>query len=224
MTFCKKMDSNKINERLSRLAERNTTLEYLYNLESSVDDSVIENLVVIIGNPDSVDNTNSFATLLVDLNDEDFIPSLIASISKAVPGESKWLADFMYALIELLGELEDYYRAEDSFVHLLGGWMFSTGGGEISWKSSGILSEIQNDATREYYIRGAVDVELFHQTRITCLRGAVNHYQDGVTELLAELITDSDANVSEAARDARAHLTGQKEAEQAGADDAEEAF
>lgn len=209
LTFRNKMNTTQINAGLSQAAERNKTLQYLYDSDIDLGDTTLGLISEIISEPNSVDNSNAFASLLAYQNHENFIPPLIESISEATPGESEWLADYMYALIELLSELEDYYEVEDSFVHLLGDWLLSTGGGEISWKSGDILCDIQSPVSREYFFLGAVDTSLFHMTRISCLRGVINHYRDDAPELLSKLVGDSDSNVKEAALDAQAFVSQQ---------------
>ncbi len=191
---------------LKELSERNLALRFLYETKGNLYSGIIDQITVIINEPNSIENTHSFASFLVHLNKESFIPPLINSISKAVPGESLWLADYMYALIELLSELDEYYIVDDGFVHLLGEWLFSTGGGEISWKSGDVLCQIENQASRGYLLHGAVDVSLLHLTRISCLRGIVNHYRDEASELLSQLVDDCNSKVKEAALDAQAFI------------------
>ena len=199
----------KIISHLSTLKKRNLALEYLYDSESKVDKKVIAAVTDIICNPDSIENTNSFASLLADLGEEEFIEPLIEAISKATPGVTKWLADYLYALVDLLSELDDYYPAEDNFVHLIGGWLLGTQGGEISWKSGDVLSGIENQACKPYFLKGAADTSLFHQTRIACLRGIINQYRQEAPDLLAQLVADSDDYVREASLDAQAFITQQ---------------
>jgi hypothetical protein len=133
----------------------------------------------------------------------------MAVIGRGVPGESRWLGDFMYALIRLQEyewEGEGQTEVGDDFVHLLGAWVFSTGGGEISWKAATLLSLIGHRASRPYLFKGAIDEGLFHLTRIDCLRGVVNHFRDDADDLVAKLLGDKDPEVQEAAKGARAFL------------------
>jgi hypothetical protein len=200
------MNLDQLTKALSLQSERNSALRFLESLVVDVDDQLVTCLVQIIGEPTSVEDTNRFASLLVDLGAEPFIAPLIEAISGATRGESTWLADYMYALDRLLTDRREFYPAEESFVNLLGGWLVSTGGGEISWKAGSILAELQHPATREYLMRGVADETLHNLTRIACLGGLMNQYRDHAAAILSTLSNDSDKRVREAVADARRHL------------------
>jgi hypothetical protein len=129
---------------------------------------------------------------------EAFILPLIEVISKGPPGTSTWLADYMYALGSLLIDSDECWPAEEDFVRLLGEWLLSTGGGEISWKAGIILAEIKHQSSRQYLLRGATDQGLFHQTRIACVRAIVNQYPEDAPMILEQLSTDSERHVRDA--------------------------
>jgi hypothetical protein len=163
-------------------------------------------LLAIIHRPEQINDTNRFASLLADIGDKSFIPALIEKIASAVPGTNFWLADYMYALINLLDESDDYYQVDESFAHLMGDWLLNTQGGEISWKAGHILSEVECPASKEYLMKGALDTSLLHLTRISCLRGIVNHFPEDARSLLQSLENDSNHGLREACQDAVAHL------------------
>ncbi len=163
---------------------------------------------MITGNPEAIANTHPFASLLLELNREEFVAPLIEAISKGVPGESGYLSDYLYALHGLLEGQESLLKVEDHFVHSLGGWLLSTGGGEISWKSGLLLGEIENRSTREYLLKGSLDSSLLHLTRVACLRAIVNHYGEDASEILEKLVDDEDSDVREAALDAKKFVDG----------------
>ena len=133
-------------------------------------------------------------------------------ILKAKIGESTWLADYMYALGNLLEEQEDPIEVSEELVNLLGFWLESTQGGEISWKSGIILSEIGNVSAEQYLLNGAKNSTLFSETRIACLRGYVNHNRSGknaspkALEFLKEMHSDSEIRIREEAKNAIAWL------------------
>jgi len=193
-------------EALSLQSERNGALRFLESVVVDTDERLVGLLAGMISEPASIEDTHSFALLIADLGAESFITPLIESISGATPARSVWLADYMYALGSLLMEREELYGAEESFVHLLGNWLLSTGGGEISWKAGYIMAELQHPGTREYLLRGAADKNLFHQTRIACIRGIMNQYPEEATPVLERLASDSDDYVREAVCDARESL------------------
>ncbi|MBK1829508.1 hypothetical protein JIN77_02125 [Verrucomicrobiaceae bacterium R5-34] len=184
-------------------------LAELYADSKPINGRVVETLVEIIKDPSHTDDTNAFASLLADVNDQRFIAPLIEQIEDGQPGGSPWLADYMYALIELLYSEDNFYAVSDSFVHLLGGWLLNTGGGEISWKSGDILAEIQNPESKRYVMIGAADNSLFHQTRIACIRAVVNQYTEEALSLLEGLMSDSDCEVRKACQSALNYLKQQ---------------
>jgi hypothetical protein len=195
---------------------RASALGYVGLKSETTDQELLAALLAIIHRPEQINDTNGFASLLADIGDESFIQVLIDKISSGVPGRDFWLADYMYALIELLNVTEDYYPVEESFAHLLGDWLLNTQGGDISWKAGDILSEVECPASKEYLLKGAADTSLFHQTRISCIRGIVNHFREEARSLLQNPQDDSSQEVKEACHGAIAHLEGiERRAQQA---------
>jgi hypothetical protein len=148
------MTIDQLLDALDAPADRNRALELLESVVVDRDDRLMRCLVGIIGQPDSIQDTNRFASLLTDLGADAFIKPLVICIGSATPGQSTWLSDYMYALGSLLMNREEPYPADEAFVHRLGDWVFSTGGGEVSWKAGEILAELQHPATRSYLVRG----------------------------------------------------------------------
>ena len=179
--------------------ERNDILRLLKSVLVDKDEAMVRSLSSIIDDPSSIADTNGFASILEVLGSKSFIPPLIAAISKGSPGgPNRWLADYMYALGEVLSNQKEYWPAEEAFVHLMGDWLLSTNGGEISWKAGIILAEITHPSTRDYLLQGAVDQGLFHQTRLACLTAIVNQYPADVPEVLEKLSADPEHHVRDA--------------------------
>jgi HEAT repeat protein len=181
--------------------ERNDILRLLKSVLVDKDEALVRSLSGIVSDPSSVEDTNGFASILEVLGSKAFIPPLIDAVSKGSPETGRWLADYMYALGCLLQEQKEYWPAEESFVHLMGDWLLSTDGGEISWKAGIILAEITHPSTRDYLLRGAADQGLFHMTRLACLRAIVCQYPADAPEILEKLSADPEHQV----RDAVAH-------------------
>lgn len=193
-------------------SRRNRTLRALAEQEEAIDKRLVAPLAEIIGHPLSIENTHSFASLLVDMDEDAFIAPLIDAISTAARNEASWRADYMYALTRLLGERRNYlHPVEESFVHLLGEWLLNTNGGEISWKAGDILARVQHPATRDYLMRGASDVKLFHLTRIACLGGIMNQYREDGHQVISSIIDDPDSRVRSMAAGALKFLNKQAE-------------
>ncbi|MBI5076475.1 MAG: hypothetical protein HZB62_15090 [Nitrospirae bacterium] len=185
-------------EELSSDEKRNEALSFLYTVMLETDDDgLTSKLTELIENPQTIENTNRFTALLENINSETFIEPLIKEIAKSTPADTSWLADYMYALGSLLMDREDLWPAEQAFVDLLGNWLLSTGGGEISWKAGVILAHLKNPNTRQYLFKGARRQELFHQTRIACINGIINQYRPEASEVLHDLSTDTDQCVRE---------------------------
>lgn len=187
---------------LNSPTEQNDALTLLENILVDTDPRLKQSLTKIISAPESIENTNKFASLLADLPSEEYVSPLIDVISRGEPGKTRWLGDYMYALDTQLRELDDWWPADENFVHLLGKWLLTTGGGEISWKSGITLPYLEHPATQEYFIKGATDTNLLHLTRVECVRGLVNHYREESMELLQKLLDDPEPKVKDAVADA----------------------
>ena len=203
------MDIKTLVNFLGRKSERNEALGFLESIVVNTDQRLTDKLAQLINEPTAIENTNRFASLLVDLPSREYILPLTEVILNSAPGESPWLSDYMYALGSLLDDFDEEYAPSDAFVHKLGVWLTSSGGGELSWKAGIILAEVSNPVVHNYLFRGARDTDLFHQTRIECIKGIVNHYRDEAEALLSELIEDPEEYVREEVYEA---LTWLKEA------------
>ncbi len=192
-------------------SRRNEALSLLYELLVNTNEKISDPLIALIANPEKIADANKFASLLEEVGSESFIEPLIEKIRHGEPGAAPWLADYMYALGSLLIDREDVRPANQEIVDLLGKWLLSTGGGEISWKAGIILSHLENDRTKQYLKQGAYDKNLFHQTRISCLQGIINQYRSEAAAVLQDLSSDSDEYVRNAAVDAKQWLINIKD-------------
>lgn len=180
----------------------NETLGILYAIIVDRNTSFIKKIVELISTPSAIENTNKFASLLVDLNFEEFIYPLAETIQTATYNQTTWLADYLYALDALLEKEEHQIVFEEEFIHLLGSWLTNTGGGEIAWKSACILSNIKHPACYQYYLKSVNDKNLFFLTRNACLRGLVNQYGLKEIALYKELLNDESSEIRKSAQSA----------------------
>ncbi|WP_143185294.1 hypothetical protein [Rubritalea squalenifaciens] len=192
--------------KLDSLDTRNAALAMLSENPELIDQTICEKLMEIIAQPESIENTNRFASLIEETEDPAFIQPLIDKVSTAKLEKAPWLADYLYALVMLLDEREEAYPAEDTLVHRLGDWLLHTGGGEISWKSGDILSNLSNPNTQDYLTKGALDQRLFHLTRIACLSGIMNLHREHAPALLEKLLNDPNEEIRESAKRAEEFL------------------
>jgi len=93
---------------LDSILLRNDTLKLLSQIMIDSDPRLIQSLVNIIKTPQSIENTNRFASILKFVSKKEFIQPLIEVISQSKPHETPWLADYMYALQCLLEHQDDY--------------------------------------------------------------------------------------------------------------------
>ncbi len=136
-----------INELIDSLDDVNSLNESLKLIEDIVIDTpgvIITKLQSLISCPEKIADTNRFASLLSALYSEQYIEPLIQEITNSVQGKTAWLGDYMYALGNCLDKLEEPYIPEEAFVHLMGDWLLNTDAGEISWKSSIILANLEH--------------------------------------------------------------------------------
>jgi hypothetical protein len=207
------MQIQRLIEFIQEDSSRDETLHLLFSILEGKNNELIEAFSTLIKNPEIIGNTNEFASILLKMPSEKYIPNLVQEISKSIPGTTKWLGDYMYTLVDLLEEREDYFPAEESFVNLMGEWIFGTGGGEISWKAADILSNLAHPYTKPYFLRGVTDKSLFHLTRIACLRGIIGHFRDDADAILIDLISDSNERVKKEAIDAQKWLQSRRRKE-----------
>lgn len=200
------MNINQLNNDLKAPSSRNDALQLLTQIIVDTDTDLVNSLSNVILEPESIEDTNHFASVLKFLAEKDFIPPLITAISKGDSNSSPWLADYMYALDCLLSDQDDWLHPEEGFVHLLGKWLFTAGGGEISWKAGLILASIEHSTTKQYFMRGALDQSLLNLTRVACIRGIVNHYRNEASDLFQKLSNDPDEHIRKAVADANHFL------------------
>jgi hypothetical protein len=198
----------KIEDLISGLAKEETLNENLSTLGSilvELDERLRDSLVFTIKRPDIILNTGRFSSILVKLNCKEFISPLAITIEASGNLQQTWLADYLYALGSILDDADDYFHFSEDFIHMLGYWIEESST-EISWKSSVILSNIDSPLCHDYYVRGVRNTTLFHQTRIACLNGLVNHYGTREMPLYRELLQDDDQVFREAVQEAIQYL------------------
>jgi hypothetical protein len=208
------MNIEQLIEELSSEDTRNQSLEFLTKIMIHTDSTLIHMLGKLIRSPSTIENTNHFASLLIKTPSETYIAPLVDMILQAEIGVSTWLADYLYVLGDLLEESEDYVDVKDEFVHLLGFWLNSSSGGEISWKAGIILAAVKNESANTYLRDGANNISLFTGTRIACLRGYVNKNRNGknastdAMKLLEEFLEDTQEEIRDEAHNAITWLQG----------------
>lgn len=195
------MNISELIENLSIDSRTNESLKLLTDIVVDTPDELIDELIKLISSPHKISDTNAFASLISDLPSERYTAPLVKEISTSVVGETLWLADYMYALGNILDELEDPYVPEDSFVDLLGEWLLKTAGGKISWKSAILLAQLKHPKCLSYYEQGVKLQELFFLSRIECLKGLVNECGREHMKLYQELLNDPQEEIREAAKD-----------------------
>jgi hypothetical protein len=180
-------------------------LDTLFSVLVEPDKILIETFINLIRDPDTIEDTNRFASILVALQCNEFINPIVEIIYSRTHQIPTWLSDYLYALGSILEDNNPEYQFQDYFIHQLGFWIQSANV-EVSWKSAVVLSNIDNPLCYDYYITGVRNTMLFHQTRIACLNGIVNHYGLKEWSLYQELLLDPDPVFQESVRDAIEYL------------------
>jgi len=91
----------------------------------------VKQFIKVIEEPDTVEDTKAFATVLGRLGKSVFVEPLVKSVSSVGEDKVAWLTDYLCALGMLLSRRDDFYEVGDEFAHLLGGWMLSANGERV---------------------------------------------------------------------------------------------
>ena len=128
-------------------------LEILYDLLVDNFGTLETELKDLISKPDKIKNTNKFASLLSDLKNSTFINPLLVTISLSDKGDA-WLADFLYAVINLLDEssVNDEFDIPQNLIDKLQIWVLDNTG-EIAWKAANLLKFYESESAEKIQVK-----------------------------------------------------------------------
>ncbi len=168
----------------------NQKLHILYDL--LVDNFAIlkTELIDLIAEPNRIDNTNKFASLLSELKNSDFITPLLLQISLADRGAS-WLTDYLYAAINLLGEssLNDKFDVPPNFISKLESWIIDNQG-ELSWKAANLLKYLESESAEKIQLKKLEERGDFFLTYVECILGLLRYNKAKHIHIAKEIAAD----------------------------------
>ena len=172
------------------MADINKKLETLYALLVDNLDVLEAELKTLIENPERIENTNKFASLLSVLKNSIFINPLLETISKS-DRHSSWLADFLYAVINLLDEssVNDKFEIPENLIDKLEAWILNYKD-EISWKSASLLKFYDSTRAEQIQLKKLEERDDFFMTYIECLLGLLRFNESKHWPLVQQIAED----------------------------------
>lgn len=181
------------------MSEINIKLEMLYDCFIDKKSDFVKEVNFLISNPEKVENTNKFTSLLAELRDPCFIEPLLFKISNSNL-EDLWLTDYMYAAIELLSEssVNDEFATPKNLINKLQNWILGHTG-EISWKSANLLKYYESEKVEKIFLKKLEDNDDFFLTYCECISGLLRYDKQKHWGLIKEISNDEtrDENLRE---------------------------
>ena len=165
-------------------------LDILYDLLVDNPEALKTELQELIVQPDQIDDSNKFASLLVELNNPVYIDSLLKKISVASKG-APWLCDFLYATTNLLdeGSENDEFVCPDGLLSKLEEWILNSIG-ELSWKAAGLLKFYDSDLAEQIQLKKLEGRDDFFLTYVECVDGLVRFHEEKYKGLIKQIAAD----------------------------------
>lgn len=165
-------------------------LEILYDLVVDNFDALEIELKDLISKPEKIKNTNKFASLLSDLKKSTFINPLLLKISLSDKGDA-WLADFLYAVINLLEEssINDEFDIPKNLIGKLQVWILDNNG-EIAWKAASLLKFYESETAEKIQLQKLEERGDFFLTYAECILGLLRYNKDKHIGLVEQLAKD----------------------------------
>ena len=165
-------------------------LEILYDLLVDNFGTLETELKDLISKPDKIKNTNKFASLLSDLKNSTFINPLLVTISLSDKGDA-WLADFLYAVINLLDEssVNDEFDIPQNLIDKLQIWVLDNTG-EIAWKAANLLKFYESELAEKIQLKKLEERGDFFLTYAECILGLLRYNKEKHWELVRQISMD----------------------------------
>jgi hypothetical protein len=168
----------------------NAKLNILYDL--LVDNFVVlkSELIDLIAQPNKIDDTNKFASLLAELKNSDFVNPLLVQINLADRNDV-WLTDYLYAVTNLLEESsdDDRFDVPPKFIIKLGSWIINNTG-ELSWKAAGLLKYLESESAEEIQLKKLEERDDFFLTYAECILGLLRYNRTKHIHIVKEIAAD----------------------------------
>lgn len=165
-------------------------LEILYDLLVDNFETLETELKDLISKPDKIKNTNKFASLISDLKNSTFINPLLVTISLSDKGDA-WLADFLYAVINLLDEssVNDEFDIPQNLIDKLQIWVLDNTG-EIAWKAASLLKFYESEMSEKIQLKKLEERGDFFLTYAECILGLLRYDKDKHIGLVRQIASD----------------------------------
>ena len=175
--------------------EVNQKLEVLYDLLVDNFGTLESEIIDLIANPDKIENTNKFASLISDLKKPVFISPLLYKIVAAEKGD-RWLRDFLYAAINLLreGSSDDEFDTPKNLIDKLGSWVLENTG-ELSWKAAGLLKFSYSECAEEIQLKKLEQNDVFFLTHVECIIGLLWYDKKKHIGLVEQIANDETRDI-----------------------------
>ena len=166
-------------------------LDVLYDLLVDNYAPLEDELIELIYNPDKIENTNKFASLLSRLNSSEFINPLLKQLSVANKDVS-WLSDYLYAVIQLLEEssVNEEFNFPENLIDKLEEWIINNKG-ELSWKAANVLKFYESESAERVQLKKLEEYGDFFLTYVECILGLLHYNKDKHLELVERISKDS---------------------------------
>ena len=160
-------------------------------------------LIELIAQPDKIENTNKFASLLSELKNPAFIPPLLLQISLSNKKDA-WLTNYLYAAINLLREssFDDAFDVPPNFIPKLEDWIINNQG-ELAWKAANLLKYLESESAEKIQLKKLEERGDFFLTYAECISGLMRYNSAKHVDLVKQIAGDKtrDNNLREFCRD-----------------------
>lgn len=172
------------------MADINHKLNTLYDLLVDNFSILKSELIDIIAQPNKIDNTNKFASLLSELKNSDFISPLLLQINLADRNDF-WLTDYLYTAINLLEEssFDDEFDVPENFIFKLESWIINNTG-ELSWKAANLLKYLESESAEKIQLKKLEEHGDFFLTYAECILGLLRYNKSKYIDMVKEIAAD----------------------------------
>lgn len=173
----------------------NDKLIILYDV--LVDNSKVfeQEIIELISQPNKIDNTNKFTSLLGDLKNNAFVEPVLLQISRGKKGDV-WLCDFLYAAIKMLdeGSEEDEFATPKNLVSKLGSWIVNNTG-ELAWMAAGLLKFNTGKPAEKIQLQKLEERGDFFLAYVECILGLLRHNESKHLPLIKQIAADETRDI-----------------------------
>lgn len=173
----------------------NQKIEIIYELLVDNFSSLEIDLKELILNPERINDTNKFASLLSELKNFTFINPLLLKISLSEKGNF-WLTDFLYAVNNLFDEssLNDKFDIPPLLIDKLRIWILDNKG-ELAWKASNLLKFYETESSEEIQLKKLEEKDDFLLTYIKCILGLLHYNSEKHIDLVRQISLDETRDI-----------------------------